>query len=71
MNSFDFCAAENNYKKNWRTGSTFHVTGSVAKPSNNKCPSKKSREGELGTACYMYSAGTVSAGLFPLLYNSC
>lgn len=73
MNSFDLallrilakCAEQNRVK------SYNDVTGSVAKPDNNKCPCDMACEGELGTACYMCNAGTVSAGLFPLLYNSC
>lgn len=35
-----------------------NITGSMAKPDNNKCPCDMACEGELGTACYKYSAGT-------------
>lgn len=41
-----------------RVESYNNVTGSMVKPDNNKCPCGTACEGELGTACYKYNAGT-------------
>lgn len=44
--------------RTYRVKSYNNITGSTVKPANNKCPCDIACEGELGTACYKYSAGT-------------
>ena len=57
--SFDFlCLWENLQHVQYRVEIYNNVSGPEAKPDNNKCPCNMACEGELGTACYKYNAGT-------------